>query len=545
MNGIKGFLFKKISDAKETQNKSLFVGLLIVIVLSLLYLMSAKNISGMLWGDGYFHSLFAQNIFDTGEIQYEWPNRIFEGLKIDGELHNYPIQYTQFYHLGLAIFNNVLGLDVFSVGYTVLVNVLIVIFSYLCFREYKNLRVIIPVSVILLGALRFFHINFLEGYLLLTFLVFFYLVKKFTQFKEVHTTLLLIGVFFLGCMVNVKHLGVFGGVALFTVLTLYLLYKRRIKLLLYAVLVFIGVTLGPLYSQNEGVGTIGYGVGTVYLPESVPFSERITENFTSSDYQYKSDWVYRRLSYQNKSSSLENLNQVSNYFVNYGGEKSVINIFFLISVGIGLYHIFRRSVFQAVLIVVLLFIEFVIFDWIDPPLWQYNVLLVSVTNFLFWLGMEVTSRKGARKIYLLVIPLILVVSYFLMISTKIYNNVGRKRYDVEFLYSELGTYLEDNAKYDDALFLASDPQFGYWTGHDYVWYSDLFWEDWEDGVKMVTDYYGVDYIIVSSVNFESIGLNDEIPKSGYYVMKNDKRFHREERFEEGLDYIEIWKVSSQ
>jgi len=116
------------------------------LIISCYYLCSGNNLTGMLEGDGYTHSLIAENIYKIGKITYEMPYKIFNGQKINDQITYTPIGYTQFYHLSLATFNKIFNLNLFSPIFSILINLINTSIMYLILQKYKSIRIIIPVS---------------------------------------------------------------------------------------------------------------------------------------------------------------------------------------------------------------------------------------------------------------------------------------------------------------------------------------------------------------------------------------------------------------
>ena len=521
--------------------------LIFAILFSSLYLYSADNITGMLHGDGYFHSIFAEKIFERESINYEWPWRLFDGLKINAKTPHYPIHYTQFYHLALGINNHILGLNPFSPFFTIFINVLLALFCHLLLREYGFIAYLIPILLLLLLSPRLLFINFMEGFLLLMFLVFLFLFKKHTQLKNAGQKTYLLAIFFLGSFIITKHLGLFDGFVIFLLLFFINLIKQNFKILILSLLVLLAVILGPLGAQWWNTGTLGYGTGTLKIPSFIPFGEQISKIFFQSKYQMPEDWEWKKLSYQKERGFQENINKISNYFTNFSYEGKNINPLFLMLIALGIFYFFKENWKVGFVIATTFIGEFFILNWQDFPLHQYNIVLNFLLVFLTIFGLYKLIFRFKPSLKLIVVTLlflVVVINFFDIWHGKIFNNVGRKTYEAEFLYRELGKYLKENeGNFKEVRFLASDSQFGYWTKKDYMWYSELFFEELEKELKRVKEYHQLGYLIVTSTNLKNKGFYDWIPRDRYDELKNKNSVQLQKKFEIGNTWIELYKFN--
>lgn len=520
---------------------------LVIVFISWFYLTSADNFTNMLSGDGYFHSLIAQNIIKNGSIEYEWPLRVFNGLKDSSIVSHYPVHYSQLYHLTLALFNNLGGLGVFAWQFTFYINLLVCLGTYIFFRKMGAIGILAPLICILAVGYRVFAVNFMEGYLLLLFVGILWAASRYyesSRSESRYPVFYYLSVFFIGLLTITKQIGLVDGITLFGILCLISLTKKEIKKVFLTTLLMAGTVLGPLYSLYRGIGTFGYGTGSLTLPSFIPFSDLITKFLFTSRYQFLPSHVPRVLAYQVDRSLFENINKISNYFFVYGRQGVVLNLVFLAVYATGLYSIFKRSKKLGYVIAAIFLSEFLIVNWQNLILTKYTIVLIYLTGFLLSMGLFYLSEKfSLYKKYIPAIFILLLTIFFVGQHGSLYHNVGRKTREMELLYVKMGEYIQTNYSENNNLFLASDPQFGVWSKHDYIWYPDLYWGDWDNELSTVVNTYNVRYLVITSTNINNSGLYDEIPQDKYDKIITSSRMTLVKRYQHGSDFVELWELS--
>ena len=525
------------------KNWHLLFILIFILTFSCVFLFSTNNITGMMHGDGWFHSIFANNIFQDGEIIYHWKYRLFHGLKIDNQTTYYPIHYTQFYHLALGLFNNVLGLSVFSKVFTIIINLLIGLYVFLIFEKHKSLRIIAPIAIILLLSSRLFFVNFMEGYLLLMFILFVFLIYKF--FKTKIYIFFYFSIFFLGCLAIAKHIGLFDAILIFAILMIYLLSKKEIKKILISLLIFIVVVIPPIFSLWSSTHTIGYGVGKQVLPSFIPFHTTISDTFFNSKYKLPEDWAWRKLSYQNDKSFKLYIEKISNYFLYFSNGNYKINFLILILFFIGVIKNIKEKPKLTTILSSVFLLEFYILYKKQLIISQYNIILIFIFSFFVLYGILYFSRFIRGRTAVLVVSLLLLIfinNFFTYQSRKIYGNEGRKSFQQETLYRDLGNYISDEDTFYEKIFVASDPQFSYYSQKTYVWYQELFLGDIDKELDKIINLFNASFLVVSSKNYNNKGFYDYIPNESIKYLLENNKITLIKIFKSGSDFIELYRI---
>lgn len=521
--------------------------LIFIIFAGWFYLTSADNLTNMLSGDGYFHSLIAENILVNEEIEYEWPYRIFGGLKDSKDISHYPVHYSQLFHLTLALFNEVGGLSVFSWHFTLYVDILLCVGTYILFRKMGLVGFLAPLLCVVAVGYRVFAINFMEGYLLLLFVGILWCVDRYYRYKKPKIELEIfyyLAVFLSGLLTITKQIGLVDGITLLGILCLIALFKKDIKRILTTVLLMAGTAFGPLFALYRGIGTLGYGTGSLTLPSFIPFGDTISKLFFTSRYQNLPTYEPRVLAYHVERSIGENVNKISNFFLTYGAQGVVLNWIFLALYAAGLYFVFKKSRSLGLIIIAVLAGEFFVLNWEDLILTQYNIILIYLTSFLLATGLYYLSQRF--RLYKKFVPLFLIVLFTISFFTQhssLYNNVGRNTREMELLYTRMGEYVKLNYADDKSLFLASDPQFGVLASRDYIWYPGLYWGEWDEEFEIITDLYNTKYLVITSTNLKNSGLYDEIPFERYEKIITSSEINLVKRFQNGSNFIELWELS--
>ncbi len=513
----------------------------------------------MLEGDGYTHSLIAENIYKIGKITYEMPYKIFNGQKINDQITYTPIGYTQFYHLSLATFNKIFNLNLFSPIFSILINLINTSIMYLILQKYKSIRIIIPVSVFLITSNRSLLINFMEPFLLMMFLSFMFFVMKLNNnFLYRSRWIWVLTAYFLGCLSITKHLGLFNGFAALAVLSGYLLIKKQIKTFILIIMIFMLTVSLPLFAQLKGIGSLGYPVGTLSIPKSIPFSNLITDNFFNSKYQPISGLESRKLSYHRNIKFKENLYMISNYFWNFGylSNSENLNKFTLVLIVISIVSLLKKNKLFFSLVFTIFASELFFLNYENLRITQYNIILSSLLLFLLFYPLHLffSLKKFNflnKNYYSILINILIIfslcVSFLYIQHKKIYSNTGRWNYNQEVLYSKLGNQILSENEFENKIFLASDIQFGHYVKKDYVWFSNLFFENIEEEkidkyYNLVKEYFGVEYLVVSNINLKNRGLYDHIPEKTIEYLENNKKILLIRNIEEGNDFIKVFKL---
>lgn len=530
------------------------------LIISCYYLYSGNNLTGMLEGDGYTHSLVAENIYKIGKITYEMPYKIFNGEKINNQIVYTPIGYTQFYHLTLATFNKIFNLNLFSPIFSILINLINISLMYLILQKNKPIRVVIPVSVLLITSNRSMLINFMEPFLLMMFLSFMFWAVKLSENNMFCKNKWIWGLiaYFIGCLAITKHLGLFNGLASLIVLSGYLLIKKQIKTLILIILIFMFTVSLPLFTQLRGVGSLGYPVGTLSIPKSIPFSSLIADNFFNSKYQPISGLESRKLSYHRSIKFTDNVYMISNYFWNFGylSNSENLNIYVLVLITISIIFLVKKNKLISALVLTIFATELFFLNYENLRITQYNIILSTLLLFLLFYPFHIFFSLPKfnflnKKLYYVLINIIIIFSLFVSFlyiqHKKIYSNTGRWNYNQEVLYSKLGNQILSRKEFENKIFLASDIQFGYHTKKDYIWFSNLFFENIEDKkidkyYDLVKEYFNAEYLVVSSVNLRNRGLYDHIPENTIEYLENNNRIQLIEHIEEGNDFIKLFRL---
>lgn len=545
---------------KTIKNSTDFIVLLLLtFLISFFYLCSANNLTGMLDGDGYTHSLIAENIYKTGSINYEMPYKLFTGAKIDNKPTHSPVGYTQFYHLALATFNNILNLNLFSPAFSILINILNTSLIYLILKRNKYIRFIIPFSILLFTSHRSLFINFIEPFLLTMFLCAIFFISKLSLQKKEKEKLWLLGFasYFLGCFAVTKHLGLFDGTLITALLFVYFLIKKKFKFSIIAIFIFITVASVPLCAQLKGVGSLGYGVGTLAIPKYIPFSDLISNYFFNSKFQPLTGLPGRKLSYQRDTTIKENIILMSNYFNNFGYNiQSKLNLLALLLIFISTGFILKKNSLVGIVLIAVFASEFFFLNFENLRITQYNIVLTSLFFFLLFYPVQLLFTLPQfsfinKKIYWLLFVTLLVLrlsgNFISLQHKRIFANMGRWNPNQEKLYETVSLYLKENEEFTDKVFLASDIQFGYHTKRDYIWFSPLFYEgNNEDEIdkylELVKNYFDAEYFLLSSVNFRNRGLYDHIPQKSVEFLENNKKIELIKEFKEGEEFIKIYRL---
>ena len=482
--------------------------------LSYTYFNAAENISWMLRWDWWVHSVFAQQIIDKWNIVFEDPYRLFDGLKLFWELHNYPIHYTQYYHLSLWIYNSITWNLIFNPTYSFILNIFIWVFLYLIWirlLKNKGVTIICVVLYFLLIADRALYINFMEPFLILQFLVFIYLfsLNKWSSFY--------IAFMFLWTFWITKHAWLFdSGFVMAIVILLWLANKSFSKTMIWLFIYWL-IMIWPYYGQWSNIWTIWYWVWTFDMPTIFWIWDRVERNLFTSYFQMFPDRERIKLSYQVDKSILQYLSWISNYLTGYWWidfYRPDINYLYILVILNWSYLFFKsnRDLFFILIWVYLFEIFLIVYLW--QNLKQYFHLFNLYYVIILWFVLrEVFFRYRWKSLLIIwIIFLISLLSYFDTYGIRNYWNVWRKTLANEIMYEKLWDYILKNNY--DWKYLASDVQFWFYSKQNYLRYED-FWSDRfnEKKYNRLKNYFWIDYVVVSSNNFRQKWAYDYISEN--------------------------------
>ncbi len=512
--------------------------ILFVIALGGYYLLSPRNLSGASYGDGFVHAQIAETIIKQGKLLPGMPYTMFD------ENRPYPIHYTQFYHLSLGLFNFIFDLETFSIVFNLFLIGGIALLSYLTLRRQVGLFAIaIAVAVVIFNSNRFFLANFIETYLVFIFLAVLFLASKYHEQRT--TPILVMLAFFTGILAVTKHMGTLIGFTVWGSLVIYLLLTtRRLKSAFIFSTVFLCIALPPLYFQYQNVGSLGYGVGIFQVPSFIPFHQQISDTLFVSKFNRPAEiqQYLPQLSYLNKYSLSDHINQISNFPTHFGAEGANTTYLIIALMVLGFLYLTRIPIL-FVITTAALTVDAGIMVLLQQKITQYHSILIALIAIYLVLGIHLLTQK-LQPIYRTTIVLslfILLLTNFTGQHNNLFNLTGRRSYATELIYSELGqasSYLFP----ENEILMGSNPLIGYFTHHPYLWLQEFYYMPTEKGISYLKTK-GIHYLIVSQFNISSLGLYDSIPPEKYNELRESDAFQMIWSRRIGDTFTEVFRVN--
>lgn len=525
--------------------------ILIVCLITFSYI-SAYVLTKNIDGDAFFHTFYAKEIAETQNLITHQPHKILD-IK-EGNVIYSPISYPLLYHLWLSILYMVGGEMFLKLSSPFLASFTVCI-VYLLFRNVnRSLGLFAGFFGVVLGSHRFIMAPMMEQYLIPIALLAMLFIYRLYRTGKVGDAIL-IGLF-IGLGMVIKQQGlIIGFLLILFVFISYLLKKRfmfdalSVKHLLFIFFVVLLVAAVPLYNQIERTGTIGYSPDQTRLPDFVPFSSYINENILKSNFLLDdegSEWMQNVIGYRlGDISVIDTYKQYIlspthyNRWINYDGQLHIIifSIFFFI----GLIYLFRQDRIIFYLMSTIFLTSF-LSTWLwNQRIHQYQPLgLVILSVFLVSGKIKVAEylRKYNKLLVILFITyliIILSISWVTYIHIPLFKQEGRQSNEYIEAFEELGKFVKENTP-QEAIFLAAETNFRYYTERDAIWISEggggkiakiLNSTDPETAIEWI-NYYRIDYIFVNLDQTKRRGVYDYFPEKGLLsYIDNSSCFKKE------------------
>lgn len=252
------------------RSKNIFwIILILIVALSSVRLYLAHYLP--IVGDGAFHSAIAEEIVNLG-----YPSSTLSRFLTDYK-EGYPITYTQFFHISLAIVKIFTG--TFKI-FTPILGIITVILFYLIGRDIFNSKTFGLISAFVVGSYPQFILYtstvFMESLVVLFFFLSIYTHYKATT-QESRSYLSLCGLF-IGAAFATKASMLFLPIV---ILIQHFLLKGKIKHLIYIMLISLFVTLPFSLYLYEGTGIVLFPTGNSFIDNIFPPNYIFQENATA------------------------------------------------------------------------------------------------------------------------------------------------------------------------------------------------------------------------------------------------------------------------
>jgi len=529
---------------------------LILMVLVFLYLM-IYILPTNIHGDGRFHTLYAREIVETGELLEHQPYEIM--CIEDGEKVMMPISYPLTSHILIGLFY-MLGEETAVKLFSPILAMLTAVFIYLLLSPLsKPGAFVAAILAILLNNERFVMVPLMEQLLLFGMVASIYFYYRWLNGQQKKYAILT-GLF-LGLVLATKQQGlIFVGILLLLAFLAGVFRGERsrkttiLKQLVLVTVLAIIIGAGPVLDQIDRNGTfeaIPANSGLPFLESHYPLDKEATQELENI-IEYRPG--YTSLGETVATYALiPGLYSKSIRVVQFLTDELFLLPLLLLLLAIpslvylsGISYLFHKDKLLLAILLMLLAAEVCITYLTDTHPYQYHNIAVAIVGILLVFGLlrikniwkSITSKRIVRQSITAVIVLGILIGYVAFVGIHSWGDSGR--YDDYHVraYQEMGDFVQDNTP-EDAIFLA-----GGGTGTAFTYYSNrtIFWLSEGGGAKVPLifrssdkdealywlEHYEIDYIFIDHRQLTREGVTDHIPEDGLpmYIDSYPEHFTR-------------------
>ncbi len=542
-----------------------------IVALSIFIFFACITLRINIHGDAKFHTLFAKESAETGDLVRHNPYWIYEFQ--NNERIYVPIPYPLTSESLFSIIY-LIGDETALKLYSPIMATIIFLLIYLCLKELSKFQsILISLLATLAISERLIMTPLIEPFLALVLLAGLFSIKKYFV-SDRENYLYMSGLFF-GVGAAIKQQGLFAVITIigyFCCLFLFQYIKKtgilfnNKKVFLIFILITMTVPSVALFDQIHRNGTIAFAPGSTKLPSWLPFNSFL-QPLTDSKFPSKPEALkirYEIIGYNKEKRGLSATTKsfVLSPFLFY---RSVLtswitlpykNLFNLILI-LFIFQIIKKNLFFKRnilfwLLVFLLILEEITASYIlTTPVYQYHsfgIILITIIVSLSVIRFREDSRF-LNSISVVLLILIFVFGYNKFILSTISDNGREDDYHIEG-YKKVGEFVNNNIP-KDKIFLSAETSFRYYAQRDTVWMNesigDIVYEiliaDNPQLLKGKLAILNVDFVIIDKSQNKRRGLIDYLPADGLFSkIKNNEDFIKiYDPYNDGE--IEVYKVN--
>lgn len=504
--------------------------------------------------DGANNAVLAKEIVKSQNLLQHQPYRIAEIT--NEEIVYYPISYSQFSHVFMALFYLIGGETGFKL-FSPFLAMVTAFFVYIFLREINQVvAVLSSILVTIIGSFRFVSMTpLMEQYLLpmvIASVCFYSLYIKTNKKRYVLLTGLFLGITFV-----IKQQGVlFAGLMLPSIFFIHLYNSRNLKkiselkVFMIILLIFVTISAIPTLEQIGRNGTIDFvPSNSIRIPFLHPkyFVNQEAKNMIinwispqywfiyESPFQVFKAYLLYPLFYVNAPS-----------FFDMRGLVISFTLFLL-----GTIFIIKRNKRIGLILSSVFLLEVFTLYLMNTPIQNYHVIGLAILSIFLSSGIYyfcklIPNKKILIPLFSLVLIVLLVPSYVIYIHQPIFGH--SRRINDEHLKSleSLSSFVETNIP-ENTIILGPDGEYRYWIERDFIWISDmggikiselLTTRDEENAIKILKEY-NISYIFIDNDQIKRYGLGDYIPPDGLLMIIDHSCYFKKE-YDDGV--LRLYKV---